>query len=72
MRDNENDITDVPDRNRLSIDEHNPKFDEKSKKVISNDGVPGADDNNAVGITEMFDLYINMEVGLPRGNYGEF
>ena len=27
-RDKENDIINVPDWNQLSIDEHNPKFDE--------------------------------------------
>ena len=30
-----------------------------------------AEDNNAVDMPEMFDSYINMEVGLPRGNDGE-
>ena len=39
--------------------------------MISDDGVTEADDNNADAIPEMFDLYINMEVGLPRGNDGE-
>ena len=61
----------MPYWNRLSIDEHDPKFDEYFKKVISNDGVPDANDNNAVETTEMFDSYIKMEVGLPRGNDGK-
>ena len=70
-RDKENDITDVPDWNSLSIDEHDTNFDGEFKKVISNDGVTEADDNNAVKTPEMFDSYINMEVGLPMGNAGE-
>ena len=41
-RDNKNDITDVTYWNRLSIDEHDPKFDEEFKKVISYDGISDA------------------------------
>ena len=48
VRDKENDITNVPYCNRLSIDEHNTKFDEEFKKLISDDGVPEANYNNAV------------------------
>ena len=55
----------------MSIDEHDPKFDGVFKKVINNNGVPEADDNNASETPGMFDLYINMEVGLPKGNDGE-
>ena len=39
--------------------------------MISEDGVPEDDDNNAVETPEMFNSYINMEVGLPRGIDGE-
>ena len=67
-RDKENYITNVPDCNWLSIDENDPKFDEEFKKVIINDGVSEANDNNVVDMPEMFDSYINMEVGLPRVN----
>ena len=70
-RDKEQDITDVPDWIILSIDEYYPKFDEQFKKLIRNYGVIEAEDNNAVDMPEMFDSYINMEVGLPRGNDGE-
>ena len=59
-RDKENDITDVPYWNRLSIDESDPKFDEELKKLINDYGVPEANDNNVVDTPEMFDLYINM------------
>ena len=71
VRKNQNDIINVTDYNWLSIDEHNPKFDEDFKKVISNYGVSEANDNNLVKTTDMFDLYINMEVVLPRVNDGE-
>ena len=33
--------------------------------------MPEAGDNNMVEMPDMFDSYINMEVGLPRGNDGE-
>ena len=39
--------------------------------MISDNGVPKADDNNMVKTPEMFDLNINMEVGLPRSNDGD-
>ena len=39
--------------------------------MISNNGAPDADDNDAVDMPDMVDLYINMEVVLPRGNYVE-
>ena len=70
-RDKENDITNVPDWNQLSIAEQNPKFDEYFNKVVSNDGVTEANDSNAVKTPDIFDSYIKMEVGLPRGNVGE-
>ena len=70
-RDEGNDITNVPDWNWLSINENDPKFGEYSKTVISDNGVPYSDDNNAVDMPEMFDSYINMEFGLPRSNDGE-
>ena len=69
--DKDNYITDVPDFNRLSFDEHDLNFDEYFKRVISDDGVIKADDNNAVKTPNICDSYINMEVRLPRGNDGE-
>ena len=33
--------------------------------------MPEVNENNTVNTPEMFDSYINMEVGLPRGNDGE-
>ena len=70
-RDKDNDITNVPYWNQLSIDEHDYNFDEEFKKVISDDGVPEFDDNNASDAPEIFDSYINMDVGAPRRNDGE-
>ena len=71
VRDKNNYIANVTDCNRLSIDEQNPKFDEYFNIEISNDGVTEANDNNAVETPEIFYSYINMDVGLPRGNGGE-
>ena len=68
VRDKENDITDVPDWNRLSNYEHDTNFDEEFKKVMSNDGVKEDDDINAVETPEMLYSYINIAVRLPRGN----
>ena len=59
-RDKKNDIINVLDWNRLFIDEHDPKYDEEFKKVKSENGVPEADDNNAVNTPEMFEWYINI------------
>ena len=70
-RDKYNYINNVPDWNWLSIDEHDIKFDEEFKKVISGNVVPEANDSNVVDTHEIFDLYINMEDGLPRGYDGE-
>ena len=70
-RDNDNDITAVPDWNWQSIDEHYAKLDEDFKKVIGNNGVTKVDDNNTDETPDIFDSYINMEVGIPRGSYGE-
>ena len=70
-RDKYNYINNVPDWNWLSIDEHDIKFDEEFKKVISENCLPEANDNNAVRTPDMFDLYINMDVRLTRGNDGE-
>ena len=39
--------------------------------MIIDDGVPEDNDNNAVETPEMFDLYINIQVGLPRVNDGD-
>ena len=39
--------------------------------MIIDDGVPEDNDNNAVETPEMFDLYINIQVGIPRVNDGD-
>ena len=38
--------------------------------MISDDGVPEADDDNALNTPEIFDLCINVEIGIPSGNDG--
>ena len=69
--DRENNITDLTVWNRLYIIEHDTKFGEEFKKAIDDNGVPVTGDNNAVNMSEVFDSYINKEVGLLRGNDGE-
>ena len=70
VRDRKNYIINVPDWYWLSIDKHNPKFDEDFKKEIIDDSVTEAGADNLVETPEIFHSYINMGVGLPRGNGG--
>jgi hypothetical protein len=60
-------VTDVPDWNRLSMDESDPDFNEEFNKVISDDAIPEADDTEQ-STPEIFDQYINMELALPQGD----
>ena len=71
-------MDEVPDWNRLSLNELDPDFDEEFRKVISDDDVPDADhegepeDPNPINIHEVSnDGYIDMELGMPRGAEGQ-
>ena len=68
-------IASVSDWNQLSIDEINPEFDNEFHKVISDDDAPHADGEQPkeepTHTPEMFDSYIDMEIGLPRELNGE-
>ena len=59
----------MPDWNRLSLDEDDPEFVEDFLKVIDDENIPHADD--AIKESINYDNYINMEIGMPRGPDGE-
>ena len=66
-------LQDVPDWNRLSVDEGDPHFDADFNKIISDDSIPEADNpRHTEGTTDYtpdaFDPYLSMEIGLPRGD----
>jgi hypothetical protein len=69
--------SDIPDWNRLSLDELDPEFDAEFNKIINDEGVPEADeeqkkyekeDSKPESSSDAFDPYLGMEVGLPRGD----
>ena len=57
---------DIPDWNRLSLNEDDPEFVEIFQEVIDDIGVPYADPGPPVYSTQ-HNNYVNMEIGLPRG-----
>ena len=72
-KDKDLEVNEIPDWNRLSTDEHDPQFNDEFNKVINDDSVPEADEEQQSQkekdetTQEIFDSYIDMEVGLPRG-----
>ena len=63
-------MDEIPDWNRLSLNELDHDFDKKINKVISDNGVPDIDQINSdhINVHEMAnDGYIDMELGMPRG-----
>ena len=71
VKDKDIDLNQVPHWNRLLYNESDPIFVEEFEKVISDDGIPDADDLSQGATALEEDLYINMEIGLPRGPDGE-
>ena len=61
---------DMPNWNRLSLDEDDPEFGDLFIQTIDDEGVPHADDIEAE-LNIANDNYSNMEIGLPRGADGE-
>ena len=64
----------IPDWNRLSLNELDPKFDKENNKIISDEGVPKAkyeftpDESNPINVHKASnDGYLDMELGIPRG-----
>ena len=66
-------MDEIPDWNRLSLNELDPDFDEEFRKVINDNDVPEADrDPEPINIHEVSnDGYIDMELGMPRGAEGQ-
>ena len=56
-----------PEWNRLSTDENDPEFVADLKKAINDTSIPEEDDYT----TDTYDNYLNMELGIPRGEDGE-
>ena len=66
------DHDDIPQWNRLSIVDEDPEFVEEFNRVINDATLPEADKLEMREYTpDAFDDYINMELGLPRGEDGE-
>ena len=68
---NQKEYTESNQWNRLALDDDDPEFVAEFNRVIDDESIPDAD-NNVAGITEdstpdAFDGYLNMEIGLPRG-----
>ena len=61
-------LTNIPDWNRLSFDENDPAFIAEFRDVLSDESIKDADDNPPSDEINTFDPYINMEIGLPRGD----
>ena len=62
-------LDEVPQWNRLSLTEEDEIFMEEFKKIINDESVPEADINEDPPIDD--GMYVNMEIGLPRGEDGE-
>ena len=56
--------SDQPQWNRLSTDEDDPEFIEELNKVINDDTIKDEEEPTP----DTFDAYLNMELGLPRGD----
>ena len=68
VKDKDIDLMEIPQWNRLSIDEDDPEFLNEFEKIIQDDEVPEADD---ISLGPREDSYINMEIGVPKGDGGE-
>ena len=68
-------IASLSDQNRLSIENLDPEFGNEFHKVLSDDDVLHADQEQlkeeSTHTLEILDSYIDMEIGLPRGLDGE-
>ena len=65
--DNSKEMGSQPAWNRLSLNEEDDEFAEEFKRVISDSSIPDAEEYTP----DTFDGYLNMEIGLPRGQDDE-
>ena len=59
-------INEIPQWNRLCVDEHDEEFIDEFRNKVSDDSIPEVD----VKCNEK-DNYVNMEINIPRGVEGE-
>ena len=72
IKDQEINLDEVLQWNRLSHDKADPLFKEEFSKIIKKDLIPEADQSQHHEDTpEIYAGYINMEIGLPHGIEGE-
>ena len=64
-RETELNVSDVPQWNRLALDEYDNEFTTEFQNTVSDEFIPEADDYY------LNDGYVNMEVGMRRGADGE-
>ena len=67
VKDIDVDIKDIPRWNHLSIDDEDEAFRNEFQRVISDDSIKDLDET----LESNEGQYVNMEVGLPRGEDGE-
>ena len=60
---------DIPEWNRLSLEDNDKEFAEEFNKVISNNDLKDIDDMKTTEVES--DPYLRMEIGLPRGSDNE-
>ena len=58
----------IPDWNRLSLDEDDPEFLEANERIVDDDGIPHAEDQEDSHTPDTLDPYINMELAIARGD----
>ena len=72
MKDSELPINDIDNQNQLSLMVFDNEFQEEFNKVINNESIPYADvaRNDEECTPDACDKFINMELGMPRGEDG--
>ena len=62
------DLSDVPRYNHLSLEEADEDFRNEFQKVINDSELPETDDADESSKEAFFDYFVNMELGLSRGD----
>lgn len=68
MDDPSQDLSDVPRYNHLALEEADEDFRKEFQKVINDKELPDVDDADESAKETFFDYFVNMELGLPRGD----